>query len=108
MQPGNASCGGKVHAHCDTMSDSDSAPGCSSTLSSEHELTESTSGSGLPMRKKRKVTSGPGGKFKARWKLPQYITATSKGVARFDDSLLVKAKQCTRQRNLSYNQSKED
>ena len=29
-------------------------------------------------------------------------------VARFDDSLLVKAKQCTRQRNLSYNQSKGD
>ena len=49
-------------------SESESAPCCSSTLSSEHELTESTSGtkgSGLPMRKKRKITSGPGRKFKA-------------------------------------------
>ena len=44
-------------------SDSESAPCCSSTLSSEHELTESASGGGLPMRKKRKVASGPGVKI---------------------------------------------
>lgn len=37
---------------------------------------ESTSGS---ERKKRKVTSDPGGKFKASWKLPQFITASTKG-----------------------------
>ena len=60
-------------------SDSESAPCCSSTLSSEHELTESAKGGGLPMRKKRKVASGPGGKFKASWKLPQFITASTKG-----------------------------
>jgi hypothetical protein len=29
------------------------------------ESTSGTKGSGLPMRKKRKITSGPGGKFKA-------------------------------------------
>ena len=61
-------------------SESESAPCCSSTLSSEHELTESTSGtkgSGLPMRKKRKITSGSGWKFKASWKLPQFITSST-------------------------------
>ena len=31
------------------------------------------------MRKKRKIRSGPGGKFKASWKLPQFITASTKG-----------------------------
>ena len=39
-----------------------------------------------------------------------HLNKTSKccEVATFDDPLLVKAKQCTRQRNLSYSQSKGD
>ena len=51
------------------------SPCCFSTLSSEHESTSGTTltGSGLPMRKKRKIRSGPGGKFKASWKLPQFL-----------------------------------
>ena len=31
------------------------------------------------MRKKRKIASGSGGKFKASWKLPQFITPSTKG-----------------------------
>ena len=31
------------------------------------------------MRKKMEIRSGPGGKFKASWKLPQFITASTMG-----------------------------
>ena len=51
-------------------------------LSSEYELTEFTSGaigSRLPMRKKRKIAIGSGGKFMASWKLPRFITPSTKG-----------------------------
>ena len=56
------------------MSSGSESPCCSSTLSSEHESTSGT----LPMRK-MEIRSGPGGKFKASWKLPQFITASTKG-----------------------------
>ena len=63
------------------MSSGSESPCCSSTLSSEHESTSGTTltGSGLPMRKKMEIRSGPGDKFKASWKQPQFITASTKG-----------------------------
>ena len=64
----------------EAWSSGSASPCCSSTLSSEHESTSGTTltGSGLPMRK-MEIRSGPGGKFKASWKLPQFITASTKG-----------------------------
>ena len=60
-----------------SMCSENKSPPFSSTLSSERELTESTSSGGLPTRKKRKTKVVQ--EAEASWKLPQFITASTKG-----------------------------